>query len=110
MEEEMIALKRNDTWDLVPLPKGHKLVGCKWVFKRKMGSYGRIGKYKTCLVAKGYSQVIGIIYNEFFSPVEKVTSIKFLLSIVEAYDLEVEKMDVKTTFLYGDLEEEIYMT
>ena len=58
MEEEMISLKRNDTWDLVPFPKGQKLVGCKWVFKRRIGSYGRIGKYKMRFVAKGYSQVI----------------------------------------------------
>ena len=61
------------------------------------------------MVAKGYSQVEGIDFGEIFSLVEKLTSIRFLLSIAASFDLEVEKMDVKTTFLHGDLEEEIYM-
>ena len=75
-----------------------------------MGSDGSIEKYKACLVAKGYSQVEGVDYGEIFSPLAKMTSIRFLLSIAVAYDLEIEQMDVKTTFLHGDLEEEIYMT
>ena len=75
-----------------------------------MGSDGSIEKYKACLVAKGYSQVEGVDYGEIFSPVEKMTSIRFLLSIAAAYDLEIEQMDVKTSFLHGDLEEEIYMS
>ena len=75
-----------------------------------MGSDGSIEKYKACLVARGYSQVAGIDYGEIFSPIAKMTSIHFLLSIAVAYDLEVEQMDVKTAFLHGDLEEEIYMT
>ena len=66
-------------------------------------------KYKARLVAKGYSQVEGIDFGEIFSPVAKLTSIGFLLSIAAAFDLEVEQMDVKTAFLHGDLEEEIYM-
>ncbi|GLJ29753.1 hypothetical protein SUGI_0587340 [Cryptomeria japonica] len=110
MEEEMAALKKNDTWDLVPLPEGRKPVGCKWVFKKKIGSDGSIEKYKARLVAKGYSQVEGVDYGEIFSPIAKMMSIRFLLSIATAYDLEVEQMDVKTTFLHGDLEEDIYMT
>ena len=75
-----------------------------------MGSDGSIEKYKARLVAKGYSQVEGVDYGEIFSPVTKMTSIRFLLSIAVAYDLEIEKMDVKTAFLHGDLEEEIYMS
>ena len=66
-------------------------------------------KYKARLVAKGYSKVEGIDFGEIFSPVAKLTSIRFILSIVAAFDLEVEQMDVKTTFLHGDLEEESYM-
>ena len=66
-------------------------------------------KYKYCLVEKGYSQVEGIDFGEIFSPIAKLTSIRFLLSIAAAFDLEVEQMDVKTTFLHGDLEEEIYL-
>lgn len=106
----MAALKKNDTWDLVLLPEGRKPIGCKWVFKREIGSDGRIEKYKACLVAKGYSQVEGVDYGEIFSLVAKMTSIHFLLSIVVAYDLEVKQMDVKTAFLHGDLEEENYMS
>ena len=66
-------------------------------------------KYKAHLVAKGYSQVKGIDFGEIFCPVAKLNSIIFLLSIVVAFDLEVEQMDVKKTFLHGDLEDEIYI-
>jgi hypothetical protein len=68
-----------------------------------------VEKYKVWLVAKGYSQVEGIDFGDIFSPVSKLTSIRFLLYVVVAFDFEVEQMDVKTTFLHGDLEEEIYM-
>jgi hypothetical protein len=68
-----------------------------------------VEKYKARLVEKGYSQVEGNDFGEIFSLVAKLTSIRFILSIVVAFDLEVEQMDVKTTFLHGDLEEEIYM-
>jgi hypothetical protein len=79
------------------------------LFKKKFNAQGKVEKYKARLVAKGYSQVEGNDFGDIFSPVAKLTSIRFLLSIVVAFDLEVEQMDVKTTFLHGDLEEEIYM-
>ena len=66
-------------------------------------------KYKARLVAKGYSQVEGIDFGEIFSPVAKLTSIRLLLSVVAAFDFQVEQRDLKTTFLHGDMEEEIYM-
>ena len=69
----------------------------------------KVEKYKSRLVAKGYSQVEGIDFGEIFSPVAELTSIRFLLSLVATFDLKVQKMDVKTTFLHGDLDEEIYM-
>ena len=69
----------------------------------------QVEKFKAQLVLKGYSQVEGVDFGEIFSPVAKLTSIRFLLSIIVAFDLEVEQMDVKITFLHGDLEEEIYM-
>ena len=74
-----------------------------------MGSDGSIEKYKACLIVKGYSQFEGVDYGEIFSLVAKMTSIRFFLSVAVAYDLEIEQMDVKIAFLYGDLEEEIYM-
>jgi hypothetical protein len=109
MVEEMDALDNNEAWDIVELPVGRKFVGRKWLFKKKFNVEGKVEKYKARLVAKGYSQVEGIDFGDIFSPVAKLTSIRFLLSIVVYIDLEVEQMDVKTTFQHGDLEEEIYM-
>jgi hypothetical protein len=109
MVEEMDALDKNEAWDIVELPTKRKLVGSKSLFKKKFNAQGKVEKYKARLVAKGYSQVEGIDFGEIFSPVAMLTSIRFLLSIVATFDLEVEQMDVKTKFLHGDLEEEIYM-
>jgi hypothetical protein len=109
MVEEMTSLDNNEAWDLVEFPIGINPIGRKWAFKRKLNAEAKVEKYKAQLVEKGYSQVEGIDFGEIFSPVSKLTSIRFLLSIVVAFDFEVEKMDVKTTFLHGDLEEEIYM-
>jgi hypothetical protein len=86
-----------------------KYVGSKWLFKKKFNAEGKVEKYKARLVAKGYSQVEGIDFGEIFSLVCKLTSIRFILSIDVALDLEVEQMDVKTSFLHGYLEKEIYM-
>jgi len=91
-------------------PSGKKIVGCKWIFKKKVdGSRPESVWYKVRLVAKGYSQVQGVEFNEVFSPVVKHTSIRVMLSLVAIKDLELEQLDVKTAFLHGDLEEQIYM-
>ena len=92
MVEEMEALDKNETWDLVELPNGRKPVGSKWAFKKKLNAVGKVEKYKARLVAKGYSQVEGIHFEEIFSPIAKLTSIRFLLSLAAAFDLEVEQM------------------
>ncbi|KAG8496414.1 hypothetical protein CXB51_007522 [Gossypium anomalum] len=110
MQEEMESLHKNKTWDLVKLPKGKKTVRCKWVFKKKEGTPGvEEPKYKARLVAKGYSQVPGVDFTDVFSPVVKHSLIRALLGIVAMHDLELEQLDVKTTFLHGELEEDIYM-
>eukprot|EP00253_Pinus_taeda_P017203 PITA_17203 len=104
MVDEMASLHKNEAWDLVELPAGRK----NW---QQMGVQeedkcrGKVEKYKARLVAKGYSQVPGIDFGDIFSPVAKVTPIRLLLYIAAAFDFEVEQMDVKTTFLHGDLEE-----
>ena len=101
----MASLDKNEAWDLVEFPTGRKPIGSKWVFKKKLNAEGKVEKYKARLVAKGYSQVEGIDFGEIFSPVAKLTSIGLLLSVAAAFDFEIEQMDVKTTFLHGDLEE-----
>jgi hypothetical protein len=109
IDEEMASLDKNEACDLVELSTGRNLIGNKWVFKKTLNVEGKVKKYKVRLVAKGYSQVEGIDFGEIFSYVVNLTSIIFLLSIVVAFDFEVKQMDVKTSFLHGDLEEEIYM-
>ena len=109
MEEELKSMDQNQVWDLVELLKGCKRVGCKWVFKTKRDSLGNIERYKARLVAKGFTQKDGIDYKETFSPVSKKDSLRIIMALVAHYDLELHQMDVKTAFLNGNLEEEIYM-
>eukprot|EP00253_Pinus_taeda_P007747 PITA_07747 len=109
MVDEMASLHKNEAWDLVELLARRKPIDSKWVLKKKTNVEGKVEKYKAQLVAKGYSQMLRIDFGDIFSPVAKVASIRLLLSIVVSFDFEVEKMDVKTPFLHGDLEEEIYM-
>ena len=111
MDEEMHSLVKNHTWKLVRLPKGKKEIGCKWVYAQKEGFSSKNDvRYKVRLVAKGYAQKERIDYNEVFSPVVKHSSIRTLLAFAAQFNMELVQMDVKTTFLHGDLEEEIYIT
>eukprot|EP00253_Pinus_taeda_P036371 PITA_36371 len=107
--DEMTSLHKNEAWDLVELSAGRKPIGNKWVFKKKANAKEKVEKYKDRLVAKCYSQVQGIDFGDIFSPIAKVASIRLLSSIIVAFNFEVKQMDAKTTFLHGDLEEEIYM-
>jgi len=108
MEEEMQSLTKNKTWELVKLPKGKKALHNRWIYRIKGDTDGR-RRYKARLVVKGYEQRAGVDYTDVFAPVVKLTTIRTVLSIVAVRDLHLEQMDVKTTFLHGDLEEEIYM-
>ena len=109
MNEELKSMDQNQVWDLVELPNNCKKVGCKWVFKTKRDSKGNIERYKARLVAKGFTQKEGIDYRETFSPVSKKDSFRIIMALVAHYDLELHQMDVKTAFLNGNLDEEIYM-
>jgi hypothetical protein len=109
MNEQYHSLMENDTWDLVPLLKGRKLVICKWVYRTKYASDGSVERHKAWLVSKGFSQVEGIDYNETFSHVAKMNSIHLVLALATSHKWEVHQMDVKSSFLHGDLQEEIYM-
>ena len=110
MNEEMKSMKDNDVWDLVPLLEGAKPIGCKWIFKTKKDSKGgNVERYKTRLVAKGFIQKEGIDYKETFSPVSSKDSFRIIITLVTHFNLELYQMDVKTTFLNGDIDETIYM-
>jgi hypothetical protein len=104
MQKEYASLMANGTWELVPLPKECKSVGCKWVFRTKRDASGHIVRHKARLVAKGYSQVEGVDFNETFAHVAKFTTIICMLAIGSAMDLEIHQMNVKTAFLNGELE------
>jgi hypothetical protein len=108
MKEEMDSLENSQTWDLVQLPAGKRALKNKWDYKLKEEDGGEM-QYKARLVVNGFAQKKGIDFDEIFSPVVKMTSIRTILSLVEVEDLHLEQLDVKTTFLHGDLEEEIYM-
>ena len=108
-KEEIDSLLENKTWDLTELPPGKNVVGSKWVFKHKRDANGNINRFKARLVAQGYSQEYGLDYDEVFAPVAKFNSIRTVLAIANELDLEVHQMDVKTAFLNGDLDCEIYM-
>ena len=109
MKSKLDSMYSNQVWDLVKAPNGIKPVGCKWVYKRKRGIDGKVETFKARLVAKGYTQKEGVDYEETFSPVAMLKSIIILLSIATYYDYEIWQMDVKTTFINGNLEKEIYM-
>ncbi|KAK9042113.1 hypothetical protein V6N11_017192 [Hibiscus sabdariffa] len=96
--------------DLVEPPEGDKPIGCKWVFKKKTNMDGNVQTYKGRLVAKGFRQIYGVDYDETFSPVTMFKSIRILLAIAGFHDFEIWQIDVKTAFLNGKLEEDVYMT
>lgn len=109
MLEELGALDKNGTWELMPLPAGKKAVGCKWVFTVKQTPEGIVDRYKARLVAKGYSQTYGVDYDETFAPVAKMSTVRILVSIAANNGWQLHQLDVKNAFLHGDLQEEVYM-
>src|SRR5438046_746606 len=106
---EYNSLIKNHTWDLVPRPKGRRIVTNKWALKHKKNEIARIVRLKVRLVARGFSQMYGVDYLDTYAPVVKLASIRILLAIAAIYGLEIHQMDVMTAFLAGDLEEEIFM-
>ncbi|UYV70787.1 hypothetical protein LAZ67_8000616 [Cordylochernes scorpioides] len=109
MNEEMNSLTENDVHECTTLPPGQKPIDCKWVLKTKLNSKGEIARYKARLVAKGFAQKKGIDYEETFSPVARHDTIRTLLAIAANEDLKLVQFDIKTAFLYGDLQDQIYI-
>ena len=109
IKTDMESIDSNQVYKLVEPPANIKPISCKWVFKRKRGSDGKVESFKARLVAKGFTKKEGIDYEETFSPVAMLKSIRIFLSIAACLDYEIWQMDVKTAFLNDNLEEDIYM-
>ena len=109
MKEELDALSKNHTWDLVTLPPRQSVVGCKWIYKIKTHSDWSIKCYKARFVAKGFTQEYGIDYEETFAPVARISSIRALLAVAADSKWDLFQMDVKNAFLNWELSEEVYM-
>ncbi|CAM9000464.1 unnamed protein product [Rhodiola kirilowii] len=105
----MDSIVRNNTWVLSDLPPGCKPLGCKWIFKRKMKVDGLVDKFKSRLVIQGFRQKEGIDFFDTYAPVARISTIRLLIALAAINNLVVHQMDVKTAFLNGDLDEEIYM-
>lgn len=110
MNDEMEALYRNQTWVLTDLPPGRKPVGCKWVYKIKYKSNGEIDRYKARLVAKGYSKKEGVDFSETFSPVAKLVTFRCVIHLAVNNNWKLCQLDVNNAFLYGTIDEEVYMS
>ena len=108
-EEEIQIIEKNNTWELVNRPHGKDIIGVKWVYKTKLNPDGTIQKHKARLVAKGYSQQPGIDYNETFAPVARLDTIRALIALASQKGWSIHQLDVKSAFLNGVLEEEIYV-
>ena len=110
LNSEYQSLIDNGAWELVPPPEGKNIVGSKWVLKVKRDANGNLDRFKARLVAQGYSQTRGVDYDEVFSPVARYSAIRSLLAQANANDWEIHQMDVKTAFLNGSIDSEIYMS
>ncbi|GJW28120.1 zinc finger, CCHC-type containing protein, partial [Tanacetum coccineum] len=109
IDDEIASIMKNNTWVLFDLPPGCKPLGCKWIFKRKMKVDGTINKFKARLVIQGFRKKEGIDYFDTYALVTRITTIRLLLALEAIHNPVIHQMDVKTSFLNGDLEEEVYM-
>jgi hypothetical protein len=108
MQEELNNFKRNEVWSLVPRPK-QNVVGTKWVFQNKQDEHGVVTRNKARLVAKGYTQVAGLDFEETLPPVARLESIRILLAYVVHHSFRLFQIDVKSAFLNGPINEEVYV-
>ncbi|GJT53117.1 putative ribonuclease H-like domain-containing protein [Tanacetum coccineum] len=109
MQEELLQFKLQKVWTLVDLPKGKRAIGTKWVYRNKKDKRGIVVRNKAILVAQGYTQEEGIDYDEFFAHVARIEAIRLFLAYTSFMGLIVYQMDVKSAFLYGTIEEEVYV-
>jgi len=105
MMKKIKYISKNKVWDLVKLPEGSKVVGCKWVYKTKRNASDNIEWYKARLVAKGYTQKEDVNYHENFALISKKDSSRIIMALIAHFNLDLHQMDVKTKFLNGNLDE-----
>ena len=109
MTEEIDSIMRNDVWEVVPRPKGKSIVTSRWIYKVKYATDGSIEKHRARFVARGVSQIEAVDYDETFAPVARYTSIRTIKAIVVEMGWKIHQTDVKTAFLNGIFEEEVYI-
>jgi hypothetical protein len=109
MDEELYQIVKNDTWELVPRTKDKNVIFTKWVYNNKLNEDGQVTRSKSRLVCKGYARVEGIKFEETFSPISRMEAIQFLFPYACSKNIKVYQMDVKSSFLNGELEEEVYI-
>ena len=109
MVEEYDSIVKNSVWDIVPRPIDKSVVGSRWIYKVKQAADGSVEKYKARFVAQGFSQIEGIDYDETFAPVTRYSSIRSILALSVQMGWHIHQMDVKTVFLNGIIEEEVYI-
>jgi transposase InsO family protein len=109
MNDELDQIEKNNTWEMVPRPEGKNVIGSKWVFKNKLNEQGQVVRNKARLVCKGYAQIEGQDFDETFAPVARLEAIRMFLAYACHKKFKVYQMDVKSSFLNGDLKEEVYM-
>ena len=109
MQDELCQFKRNEVWELVPRPEGTNVIGTKWIYKNKSDEQGIVTRNKARLVAQGYTQIEGVDFDETFAPVARLESIRLLLGVACFLKFKLFQMDVKSAFLNGYLNEEVYV-
>jgi hypothetical protein len=109
MDEELDQIEKNDTWELVPRPKNKNVIDTKWIFRNKLNEDGQVTRNKARLVCKGYAHIEGIDFEETFSLVARMKAIHLLVSYACSKNVKVYQMDVKSCFMNGELEEEVYI-
>ena len=109
MEEELKQFEKSKVWTLVPLPKGHFVIGTRWVFRNKLDESGKVVRNKAKQVAQGYNQQKGIDNDETFAPIARLEAIRVLLAFAAYKGFVLYQMDVKSAFLNGFISEEVYV-
>jgi hypothetical protein len=109
MNDELDQIEKNNTWEMVHRPEGKNIIGSKWIFKNKLNEQGQVVRNKARLVCKGYAQIEGLDFDETFAPVARLEAIRIFLAYACHKRFKVYQMDVKSVFLNGDLNEEVYM-